>query len=360
MLKLLPWSFLCCLALPVRTQDATVAADPLVAHVDRILRRCGADTPGAVVLVARGEEVLLQRAYGLADMERATPLTVDSVFDIGSTSKQFTAACALLLEGDGKLKLADPIRQHIPELPNCCDAVTLRHMVLHTSGIPDYIDLLLEDGADIADRKTPADALEGLTKIEKLEFAAGTKWAYSNSNYFLLSQVVERTAKRTLSEFARERIFAPLGMASTHVHDDATQLVPRRALSFARTDRGEWRWEHSNWEQTGDGAVLTTAGDLLRWSRNFSTGVVGGDALLAAMAARGALDDGAALRYGMGLMHGELDGAATISHGGAWAAYRAELLRVPSADLVVVCLCNRDDLDPSAIAASIAKLVLAR
>ncbi|MBL9078225.1 MAG: beta-lactamase family protein [Planctomycetes bacterium] len=353
-------SLLFALGMPLLAQDAGAAPDALAAHVDKVFARCTAATPGAVVLVARGGDVLLQRAYGLADLERSVPLTVDSVLDIGSTSKQFTAACVLLLVADGKLALADPVSRHVPGLPDCFASVTLRHLLLHTSGIPDYIDLMLTGGAHLVDRTTAEHALAALAKVAALEFATGSKWQYSNSNYFLLAQVVERAAKRPLSEFAAERIFTPLGMASTHVHDDSAQLVPRRALSFARAPRGSWRWEHSNWEQTGDGAVFTTVGDLLRWARNFGSGAVGGDALRDAMARPGTLDDGTAIDYGTGLVFGDLDGVATVSHGGAWAAYRAELLRVPSADLVVICLCNRDDLDPSTICAGIAKVALAR
>jgi CubicO group peptidase (beta-lactamase class C family) len=335
--------------------------DPLAQQIARLLRATERpNAPGAVVLVARGTNVLHQRAYGQADLERAVPLQTDSVLDIGSTSKQFTAASVLLLEQDGALALGDRVNKHVRELPRCGDDVTLRHLMLHTSGIPDYIGLMLAGDAphQLEDRTTAEDALDALGRVEKLDFPAGSKWAYSNSNYFLLAAVVERASGLPLATFAQKRIFEPLGMQRTHVHVDCTQLVPNRALSYSRARGGGWRWNFSNWEQTGDGAVMTTVGDLLKWARNFTTGSVGGETLLAAMKERGALDDGTAIDYGAGLMFGDLEGTPCVSHGGAWAAYRAELLRVPSADLVVVVLCNRDDLEPSAMARKIALAAL--
>ena len=352
-------------ALPTLLASIAVAqnAEPasLESKVDKIFQRLAKpEAPGAVVLVGRGKEIVLQRAYGCADLERKVPLSVESVFDIGSTSKQFTAASVLLLEQEGKLALGDLAKKHVTELPACCDAVTLRHLMLHTSGIPDYTSLLANTGADLEDRTTAEEAIAVLEKVAALDFPAGSKWAYSNSNYFLLSEVVERTAKRPFAEFARERLLEPLGMQCTHVHDDSTVVVPDRALSYTKGRRGEWRWCFSNWEQTGDGAVFTTVGDLFLWSQNFDTGKVGGEKLLAAMSAPGTLDDGSAIVYGAGLMFVDDKGRRIVRHGGAWAAYRAELLRVPAEQLVVICLANRDDANPSDLADRVMRAVVQR
>ena len=342
-------------------QEPAPPANDLAAAVDRLFATCKKPgAPGAVVLVARGDQILLQRAFGLADLERNVPLTADSVLDIGSTSKQFTAAAVVLLAQAGKLALADPVKKHVSELPACCDPVTVRHLLLHTSGIPDYIGLMMKAGSDFEDKTTADDAIEALKKVDKLLFAPGAKWEYSNSNYFLLSEVVERAGGQPLAEFAQARFFAPLAMASTHIHTDCTQIVANRALSYSPKRGGGWRWNFSSWEQTGDGSVMTTVGDLLRWARNFESGVAGGKELLEAMGKPGALDDGTAIDYGMGLRFTTEDGQAVVSHGGAWAGYRAELLRVPAERLVVVCLCNRDDLQPSALARQIAKAALGK
>ena len=339
---------------------ASSSSSALEQKIDRMFRGCTRPgVPGAVVLVAEGDRVLLQKAYGLADLERGVPLTVDSVLDIGSTSKQFTATCLLLAELDGKLSLDDPVRKHVDELPACCEGVTLRHLMLHTSGIPDYIGLMIEGGAQVEDRTGNDDALAALAKIEKLDFPVGTKWEYSNSNYMLMSQVVERTTGLSLPDFAQSRIFDVLGMKHTHVHRDCTSLVPNRALSYSRGPGG-WRWNFSNWEQTGDGAVFTTVGDLLTWARNFERGDVGGAKLLDRMSRPGRLDDGTDIDYGTGLVFERIGEHRVVSHGGAWAAYRAELLRIPAKRITVVCLCNRDDMNPSRRARRIAGLVLGK
>ena len=333
-------------------------ASDLERQVDRMFRGCSRPgSPGAVVLVARDQRVLLQKAYGLADLERNVPLTVDSVLDIGSTSKQFTATCLLLAEQDGKLDLADEVREYVDELPACCNGVTLRHLMLHTSGVPDYIGLMLAGGAAVEDRTSNDDALAALAGIDRLDFAVGSQWQYSNSNYLLISQVVERATGLPLPEFAQTRIFDVLGMQNTHVHRDCTTLVPNRALSYSRGNGG-WRWNFSNWEQTGDGAVFTTVGDLLTWARNFEHGRLGGQQLLDRMSRPGHLDDGGEIAYGTGLIFERLGEHGVVSHGGAWAAYRAELLRIPALGITVVCLCNRDDINPSRLARRIARLLV--
>lgn len=351
-------------AAPLLAQSKSVASKPieqsLEQQVDHVFRGCSRKGyPGAVVLIARGDEILLQKGYGLADLERNVPLSPKSVLDIGSTSKQFTAACVLLLEQEGDLSLDDPIRKHVAELPVCVQPVTLRHMMLHTSGLPDYISLLIDSGEHVENLTTMDDAVLSLTDVDELLFPVGTQWSYSNSNYMLLSEVVERVSGLPLPVFAERNIFKPLGMKQTHIHRDCTQLVPNRALSYSRRQQGGWRWSFSNWEQTGDGAVFTTVGDLLLWCRNFHDGKVGGEKLLAAMAQPGKLDNGEPLDYGAGLGFGELAGFKTVRHSGAWAAYRADLLRIPSKELTVVCLCNRDDVDAIEFADRMAKIALA-
>lgn len=285
--------------------------------------------------------------------------SADSVLDIGSVSKQLTATCWLLLANEGDLKLDGSVRQYIKELPACCQPVTLRHMMLHTSGLPDYIDLLIAGGQHVENRTTMEDALDSLLTIEALDFPVGTNWAYSNSNYMLMSEVVERVSGLALSDFAEENIFGPLGMKHTRVNRQCTDVVPNRALSYSRSTKGGWRWSFSNWEQTGDGAVLTTVGDLLLWSRNFEHHEVGGAKLAARVSGPGNLDDGRRLDYGAGLMFQPFDGLAAVRHSGAWAAFRADLMRIPERRLTVVCLCNRDDLDPTSLVDRMARMALA-
>ncbi len=336
--------------LPAATRAAIDAA--MAGHT-------GSDRPGCAVAVLRAGELRFARGYGMADLERGVAIAPDTVFDIGSTSKQFTAAVVVLLAQDGALSLDDDVRRWLPELPALgATPITLRHLLHHTSGIRDYTGLLAMRGAHDEDVTTAADAVAALARQRGLEFEPGTQHGYSNSGYFLLSQVVERATGRTLTKLAAERIFAPLGMTRTHVHDDHGLLVPGRAIGYAPGDHGDWRIAMSNWEQTGDGAVMTTVEDLARWDGNFYAAKVGGPALLDELSRRGVLADGTTLDYAAGLMHGSHRGQATVGHGGAWAGYRAELLRFPEQRTSIAVLCNTASAEPSFDALAIGDAVL--
>lgn len=316
-------------------------------------------TPGCSVGVIRDSKLVFARGYGLANIEHDVPLTPKTVFDIGSTSKQFTAAAILLLEQQGKLSADDDVRKFVPELPAYGETVTIRQLLHHTSGIRDYLTLMSVAGVNFDGVTTDEDALKLIVRQKALNFTPGAEHLYSNSGYFLLSVVVKRASGTSLRAFAEEQIFAPLEMRDTHFHDDHTMAVPRRASAYAPGPGGKFRIEMSGFEQTGDGAVYTTVEDLAKWDRNFYEPKVGGRALLDALLRNGVLTNGRTLPYAAGLVHGKYKGLATVSHGGSWAGYRADLLRFPDQRLSVICLCNRADGNPSAKARQVAEAFLA-
>jgi len=317
------------------------------------------DSPGCAVLVARDGKVLHERGYGMANLEHGTRIGSQTVFDIGSTSKQFTAMSVLLLAQDGKLGLDDDVRKHVPELPDYGRTVTIRHLIHHTSGIRDYLGLMDLAGWRFEDVATDQDALDVITRQKALNFDPGTEHLYSNSGYFLLSMVVERASGRSLPQFAAERIFRPLGMKDTHFHDDHTQIVPNRATGYSPRKDGGFRIEMSNFEQTGDGSLYTTVRDMNLWDRNFYEGTVGGRELLQQMVQPAQLASGRTLDYAFGLVLDEHKGLEVVGHGGAWAGYRADLIRFPAQHASVVCLCNLATANPSALARRVADVVLA-
>jgi CubicO group peptidase (beta-lactamase class C family) len=282
--------------------------------------------PGGVIAISRDGAIVAERGFGMANLDHDIRNTPDTVFDIGSTSKQFTAAAIVLLGLEEKLSLDDSLRDHLPELPEAYADITLRHLMHHTSGIRDYLPLLALDGKPDSDHTTASDALAALARQDGLCFEPGTFHEYSNSGYFLMAQVVERVTGESFAKFAAERFFQPLGMKDSHVHDDCTVVVKRRATSYEPLPDGQFAQHTSSYEQTGDGAVMTTVRDLLAWADNFRTGKVGGDEFRTAMGSRGALDGGTSLAYGMGLMHDTVPAGSAaipvISHGGAWAASR--------------------------------------
>ncbi|ALN83245.1 serine hydrolase domain-containing protein [Lysobacter antibioticus] len=326
------------------------------------------DSPGCGVAVYRDDAIVFQRGYGMANLELGVPIGPHSVFDIGSTSKQFTAASVLLLAQDGKLSLDDDIRKHLPEMPDYGRRITIRQLLQHTSGLRDYIALLILGGAAFDDQATDAQTLEAIARQRALNFPPGSEHLYSNSGYFLAGQIVERVSGRSLPAFAHERIFAPLGMRDTRFRRDHAELVPGRAMAYARAEASAdartrdsattYRLDQPHWDQVGDGSVHTTTGDLLRWDRNFYDPKVGSAAMFAQMQQAGVLDDGRRIDYGLGLKMGEYRGLATVRHGGAWGGYRAELLRFPQRHLSVATLCNFAEAQPQRWAERVAELWL--
>ena len=328
------------------------------AHVDEIFSEYDHTwTPGCSVGVIRDGEFVLRRGYGMANLEYGIALAPDTVFRIGSTSKQFTAAAVLLLAQEGMLSLDDDVRDHLPGLNDFGTPVTLRHLMHHTSGYRDYLTLASLAGLRDDDYYNDEDLFEMLARQRELNFAPGDEYLYSNSGYWLLSQVVERASGKSLREFAAERIFTPLGMDDTHFHNDHAEIVPNRASGYAPTGDG-FRISMTTLPMIGDGGVFTTVDDLLRWDRNFYDSNVGGPEFVRQMLSTGSLNDGEALTYASGLTVGAYRGLNTVSHGGSFVGFRAEMIRFPDEHFSVICLCNRADASPSGLARRVAEVYL--
>ena len=333
---------------------------PLSARVDSLFAAYNrTDSPGCALGVYRDGSIAYARGYGMADLEQGVAIAPHTVFDIGSTSKQFTAAALALLEQDGLLSLDDDVREYVPELPEYDRRITIRHLLNHTSGLRDYIGLMLMAGTDIDDVTGEEDALDAIARQSALNFAPESEWLYSNSGYFLASVIVKRVSGKSLPAFAHERIFEPLGMHNTLFRDDYTLVIPQRASAYTPRQDGGYAIDMSNWQQAGDGAVFTSVEDLLLWDRNFYEPRVGGQQLLDALHTRGMLTSGDTLSYALGLFIDEYRGARTVSHGGSWGGYRAELLRFPEEEFSVAVLCNLATTNPSSLALRVADIYLA-
>jgi CubicO group peptidase (beta-lactamase class C family) len=334
--------------------------DPLAAKVDRVFSAWDKpDSPGCALGVMKDGQLVYARGYGMANLEHAIPISSKTVFDIGSTSKQFTAASIVLLAEQGKLSLDDTVRKFVPELPDYGKPITIRHLLHHTSGIRDYLTLMSLAGTDFDGVTTDDDALRLIVRQKALNFAPGDEHLYSNSGYFLLSVIVKRASGKSLRQFAEENIFAPLGMKHTHFHDDHTIIVRNRATAYAPQPSGGFRIAMSGFEQTGDRAVMTTIEDLLLWDQNFYQPKVGSKEMINRMLVPGTLNSGEKLTYALGLMVDDYKGLRLVSHGGSWAGYRAELIRFPEQKFSVVCLCNLATTNPSQLARQVADLYLA-
>lgn len=304
--------------------------------------------PGCSAAVGVKGTVVWTGVRGLADLATEDPLTPDTVFDIASVSKQFTATALLLLVDAGKLSLDDPLSRHVPELPAWSATVNVGQLMHQTSGIPDYIGLLEAQGFAISDRTTQEQAMRAVAAMPKLTFPPGSQFEYSNSNYLLLGEIVRRVSAEPLPRFLTEQVFGPLGLAMVM---DPIGPIPGKAVAY-EADGDDYRVTTSGWEQVGDGAIQTTPSQLVYWADNYRTGRLGGAALLDAQLA-GAVptDDGD--KYGAGIF---LQPNGTLAHDGDWGGFVTAFWMSKDRTTSVAISCNTDEQDPVALAGSIAKL----
>nr|WP_242003062.1 serine hydrolase domain-containing protein [Vulcaniibacterium tengchongense] len=309
------------------------------------------EVPGAAVLVLRDGRALVRRGYGLAELEAGTPVTPQTHFRLASVSKQFTAAAVLLLVAEGKLGLDQPARRWLPALPPAADAITLRHLLTHTSGLLDYEDLM--DPAD-ARQVRDADVLRLLQAEDRTYFPPGSAYRYSNSGYALLALIVERASGRRYADFLRERIFVPLGMNAV-AYEAGISDVPHRAYGYS--ERGG-RWVRTDQSPTsaalGDGGIYASIDDLARWDAALYDERLLPRALLEQAFAPATPTDDPEVAYGFGWrITGE-----TVWHSGETIGFRNVLVRYPQRRLTVAVLTNRDDPEPYALAKRIAALAI--
>ncbi len=310
------------------------------AKVDAVFARWTAETPGCAVGVSKDGKPIVQKAYGMADLEHDVPNRADTIFEAGSVSKQFTAAAVLLLAQDGKLSLDDSVRKHVPELPDYGAPLSIRHMLQHTSGLRDWGEVAAIAGWPRTSRvHTHEHVLDILSRQKALNFPSGTQYSYSNSGYNLAAIIVSRVSGKSFAEFSRERIFAPLGLTRTSWRDDHTRIVKGRAIAYAASD-GSFRIDMPFENVHGNGGLLTTVGDLLKWNENFVTPKVGDGEFLKIQQQPGHFNDGKPHTYAMGLVVNEHRGVAQVAHSGSTAGYRAHLTRFPAERLSVAVLCN--------------------
>lgn len=326
--------------------------------VDSVFQHFNGSTPGCVVGISKHGRQVFARGYGMASLESATPLSPASVLEIGSVSKQFTAASIFLLQQEGKLSLDDPVQKYLPGLPVYAHPVTIRELLHHTSGVRDVIQLMQMSGIRTNDFATMPDALALLERQQALNFPPNTRYMYSNSGYVLLAEIVQRVSGEPLSEFAAQHIFEPLGMRHTQIVLDHRLVIPGRSRTYAPAPGGGWRLEVSPWQQIGDGGVNTTVGDLERWAANFWHPRVGGKRLIRQLETQGVLNDGRTIAYAGGLEVDQYRGLRRISHGGSWQGFRTQFTLFPQPQVAIITLCNVANADPAARSRTIANIVL--
>ncbi|WP_235577916.1 serine hydrolase domain-containing protein [Pseudoxanthomonas sp. Root630] len=321
------------------------------ATIDAWMRDYGGDAPGASVLVLENGKPAFERSYGMAERETGRHATPATQYRLASISKQFTAACVLLLMEDGVLTLDDPVRRWLPTLPASADAVTLRHLLSHTSGLIDYEDLI-PDGQ--TGQVHDADVLRLLAREDRLYFASGSGYRYSNSGYALLALVVERASGKRFAEFLHARVFSPLGMTQTLAREDDGPAVASRAYGYSLVD-GQWRRTDQSTTSAvlGDGGIYSSLTDLARWDAAwYDERLLSAASRALAVRPATATTETDVAHYGFGW---RLQGRMRW-HSGESIGFRNVLLRFPDRHLTVVVLTNRDGPEPYPLARRIAAL----
>ncbi|MBD0256068.1 MAG: serine hydrolase [Cytophagales bacterium] len=307
-------------------------------------------TPGGAVAVLRDGEVVLQKAYGLADVGRNVPNTPATPFNVASIAKQFTAACVVLLAESGKLSLDDDIRKYFPEFA-LTDKVTVRHLLTHTSGLREaYVLAVLAGKINLkgqARRSTQNTAylVSLMSRQRDLNFKPGEEFAYTNVNYVLLGEIVRRVSGQSLRRFADSSIFRPLGMTGTFFDDDRSAPTTGRAVGYQAKGKDGSRLKKTRVADggvVGDHNLITTLEDLVRWDRNFDRNALGrrDPALVRALQTRYVLNNGDTIRYGLGLELRSHRGHDWVGHGGDDTRYTSFMVRFPREKLSVICLSN--------------------
>lgn len=310
-------------------------------------------SPGLGVAVMRGNQVLMAKGYGLANLEHQVPVSAETMFESGSVGKMFTAAGIMALVEDQRLSLDSSVRRYLPDAPASWQGITLRHLLSHTSGIPDYTS----DAMDYRRDYTEAQ-LTSMAFALPLEFAPGTRWNYSNTGYVLLGAIMSRITGAPYWQFLQARIFAPSGMKTVRIISEA-DVVPHRASGYLPSASG---FTHQSWvspslNTTADGSLLISIRDFVAWSSVVRDRRVLTKESWAQLFTPITLSSGRTHPYGFGWFVDSLNGQRVLQHGGSWQGFRTQFTRYDGADLTVVVLANSGAVFPDVVASRIAAAV---
>jgi len=325
--------------------------------VDSLFVKYDSTSPGCDIGIVYHGKLIYKKGYGMADIENQIPNTPDKLFDIASTSKQFTAFCILLLQEQGKLSIEDKIKKYIPELPDCYEPVLIKHLLTHTSGIRDHYDLMDLTGIEevsseeqnwVNHNYNEENVFGILLRQKELNFAPGTFYQYCNSGFYLAGKIIERISGLSLREFYKSNIFAPLGMKNTFLYDDYSFYNKNRTMGYSKTSHG-YRRNLIKYETYGDGQIMTNIHDMYLWDKNFYNNKLGqgNSSLITQSYTRGQLNNGQSVDYSIGgLEVSKYKGLTVTDRIGGTRGICSDIVRFPDQEFTVICLSNFDDLDP--------------
>ena len=346
----------------------TAAAQVSSSQIDAIFGPLkSSNAPGAAVVVIRDGKPVFRRGYGVTDLRTMHGITAQTDFRLASFTKQFTAACIMLLVKDGRLHYDDHLTDVFPEFPAYGKAITIRNLLNHTSGLPDYEDILEKQYPNTPDEKIPQILDAGVLKLLEQQsagkFPPGAKWEYSNSGYAVLAMIVEKVSGQPFGEFLHERIFVPLQMDHTLAYEKSKNEVTDRAYGHTKEKNG---WRETDQSSTsavlGDGGIYSSIDDLAKWDRALREHTLLSEAemqpALTPVQVTGGAADGPNVHYGFGWFLDPYRGHRRMSHDGETIGFRTTIQRFPDDKLTVIVLANRSDVNPQALALKAADLYL--
>jgi len=331
------------------------AQDHLQTRIDSVVRAemTRQRIPGVAVAIVKNGEVMLANGYGEANVEHHVPVTAETVFQSGSVGKQFTSAGVMLLVEDGKIGLGDSITKYFPNAPASWRGITVRHLLTHTSGIPDYTTDALDYRRDYTEDELAQMAF-GLTP----EFPPGSRWNYSNTGYVLLGIIIHKASGQFYGDVLRDRVFTPLGMRSARIISEA-DIVPHRAAGYQLV-KGELKnqdWVAPKLNTTADGSLYLSLQDYIAWDRGLRAKKILKADSWAAVFTPVTLTSGNRYPYGFGWSIDTVAGQLRIHHGGSWQGFQTYISRYLGDDMTIVALSNLGASQPSAIVDGVAALL---
>lgn len=316
------------------------------------------DSPGAAIGIVQNGKMLYSKGYGVATLEHNVPNTSQTAFSIASNSKQFTAACIVLLSQQGKLDLDQSLYSIYPDLPEYAKNINIKNLLNHTSGMRDYAQITYLSGLRPNDFFNDDDIMKWIKGQKELNFPAGEKYSYCNSGYWLLGQIVKKVSGLSLGDFAKKEIFEPLGMSNTQFFEDNSMIIKKRASGYRPSRSGGFFNLLSTQENVGDGGVYTTVEDMKKWDDEFYNQKVLNESSWKLMTTQGVLNNGETLTYASGLEIKEHKGLKTIDHGGREPGYWSDIIRFPEQKFTVIVFTNREDANATPLGYRIADIFL--
>ncbi|MDQ6845879.1 MAG: beta-lactamase family protein [Bacteroidota bacterium] len=321
--------------------------DSTIKKIDSLFLKWNtANSPGCTIGIVRNDSLIFSKGYGMANLEYAISNEPKTLFHMASVSKQFTAYSIVLLARQGKLKLDDDIHKWLPWFPDLKEKITIRNLLNHTSGIRDQWQLLAISGTRLDDVITQDQIIKILSKQQALNFKPGDKYIYSNSGFTMLAEIVKAVSGQTLRQFTDSAIFKPLGMTSTHFHDDYTEIEKNRSYSYSRKDSAHFSNAVLSYSVAGATSLFTNINDMSKWIMNFYDQKVGDQKDIDMLTQKGKLNDGKELSYALGIVNDTWKGWRQYSHGGSDAGYRTYIGVFPDLKTGFIVFSNLGDFNP--------------